>query len=151
MHTTEPIPAQVESLLNAHGVQLPSLHLLLATDMTLTGHYSESWLGVDDKYVYMISPNPSYEQNGRSAGPGASLRFETYPLADIEEVRSVNMMGNGMLVLRTKQTEFVLRTMEERDVRFVRLWFTDVSGFLKSVAIAPAEPGLGPLTQPHRH
>ncbi|MGO4956506.1 glutamine synthetase family protein [Luteococcus sp. Sow4_B9] len=29
--------------------------------------------------------------------------------------------------------------MEERDVRFVRLWFTDVLGFLKSVAIAPAE------------
>lgn len=38
-----------------------------------------------------------------------------------------------------KQTEFVLRTMEERDVRFVRLWFTDVLGTLKSVAIAPAE------------
>ncbi|MFT4227874.1 glutamine synthetase family protein [Micropruina sp.] len=38
-----------------------------------------------------------------------------------------------------KQTEFVLRAMEERDVRFVRLWFTDVLGFLKSVAIAPAE------------
>ncbi len=38
-----------------------------------------------------------------------------------------------------KQTDFVLRTMEERDVRFVRLWFTDVLGFLKSVAIAPAE------------
>jgi glutamine synthetase len=29
--------------------------------------------------------------------------------------------------------------MEERDVRFVRLWFTDVLGFLKSVAISPAE------------
>jgi glutamine synthetase len=38
-----------------------------------------------------------------------------------------------------KQTEFVLRAIEERDVRFVRLWFTDVLGFLKSVAIAPAE------------
>jgi glutamine synthetase len=38
-----------------------------------------------------------------------------------------------------KQTEFVLRTMEERDVRFIRLWFTDVLGFLKSVAISPAE------------
>ena len=33
-----------------------------------------------------------------------------------------------------KQTEFVLRTLEERDIRFVRLWFTDVLGFLKSVA-----------------
>ena len=38
-----------------------------------------------------------------------------------------------------KQTEFVLRTIEERDIRFVRLWFTDVLGMLKSVAIAPAE------------
>ena len=38
-----------------------------------------------------------------------------------------------------KQAEFVLRTVEERDIRFVRLWFTDVLGALKSVAIAPAE------------
>jgi glutamine synthetase len=38
-----------------------------------------------------------------------------------------------------KQQEFVLRTLEERDIRFIRLWFTDVLGFLKSVAIAPAE------------
>ncbi|MDF1486910.1 glutamine synthetase family protein [Tessaracoccus caeni] len=29
--------------------------------------------------------------------------------------------------------------MEERDVRFVRLWFTDVLGALKSVAITPTE------------
>mgnify|MGYP003858504529 FL=1 len=32
-----------------------------------------------------------------------------------------------------------MRTLEERNIRFVRLWFTDVLGFLKSVAIAPAE------------
>jgi glutamine synthetase len=38
-----------------------------------------------------------------------------------------------------KQTEYVLRTIEERDIRFVRLWFTDVLGILKSVSIAPAE------------
>ncbi|GAA4974522.1 glutamine synthetase family protein [Kineococcus glutinatus] len=38
-----------------------------------------------------------------------------------------------------RQQEFVLRTIEERDIRFVRLWFTDVIGTLKSVAIAPAE------------
>ena len=38
-----------------------------------------------------------------------------------------------------KQQEYVLRTLEERDIRFVRLWFTDVLGTLKSVAIAPAE------------
>lgn len=39
----------------------------------------------------------------------------------------------------SKQEEFVMRTLEERNIRFVRLWFTDVLGFLKSVAIAPAE------------
>src|SRR3954465_12000732 len=38
-----------------------------------------------------------------------------------------------------KQQEFVLRTLEEREIRFVRLWFTDVLGFLKSAAVAPAE------------
>src|SRR6202453_1234948 len=38
-----------------------------------------------------------------------------------------------------RQEEFVLRTLDERDLRFVRLWFTDVLGSLKSVAVAPAE------------
>ncbi len=38
-----------------------------------------------------------------------------------------------------RQQEFVLRTLEERDIRFVRLWFTDVLGYLKSVSVAPAE------------
>jgi glutamine synthetase len=38
-----------------------------------------------------------------------------------------------------KQSDFVLRTIEERDIRFIRLWFTDVLGSLKSVAVAPAE------------
>jgi len=38
-----------------------------------------------------------------------------------------------------KQRDFVLRTIEERGVKFIRLWFTDVVGTLKSVALAPAE------------
>ncbi len=38
-----------------------------------------------------------------------------------------------------KQEDFVLRALEERDVRFVRLWFTDVLGYLKSVSVAPQE------------
>jgi glutamine synthetase len=38
-----------------------------------------------------------------------------------------------------RQQEFVLRTIEERQIRFVRLWFTDVLGTLKSVSVAPAE------------
>lgn len=38
-----------------------------------------------------------------------------------------------------RQQEYVLRAVEERDIRFIQLWFTDVLGVLKSVAIAPAE------------
>jgi len=38
-----------------------------------------------------------------------------------------------------RQIEYVLRTVEERGVRLVRLWFTDVLGQLKSFAISPAE------------
>jgi glutamine synthetase len=38
-----------------------------------------------------------------------------------------------------RQQEYVLRTVEERGVRLIRLWFTDVLGQQKSIAIAPAE------------
>src|SRR3982750_883022 len=34
---------------------------------------------------------------------------------------------------------YVLRTVEERGVRFVRLWFVDVLGLLKSFAIPVSE------------
>lgn len=37
------------------------------------------------------------------------------------------------------QQEYVLGAIEERDIRFVRLWFSDILGSLKSVAVAPAE------------
>lgn len=38
-----------------------------------------------------------------------------------------------------KDIDFVLRTVEGRDIRFVQLWFTDVLGNLKSFAISPEE------------
>ncbi len=38
-----------------------------------------------------------------------------------------------------RNVDFVLRTIEGRDIRFVRLWFTDVLGNLKSFSISPAE------------
>ncbi len=39
----------------------------------------------------------------------------------------------------TPNTDYVLRTVEERGVRFIRLWFTDVQGLLKSFAIPVSE------------
>ena len=50
--------------------------------------------------------------------------------------RNAAFLGSATM---DRQQEFVLRTLEERDIRFVRLWFTDVLGYLKSVAVAPAE------------
>ena len=38
-----------------------------------------------------------------------------------------------------QQRDYVLHTVEERGVRLIRLWFTDVLGSLKSFAISPAE------------
>ncbi|MDP7619075.1 MAG: glutamine synthetase family protein [Dehalococcoidia bacterium] len=35
--------------------------------------------------------------------------------------------------------EFVLRTVKEQDVKFIRLWFTDVLGALKGFSISPAQ------------
>jgi glutamine synthetase len=37
------------------------------------------------------------------------------------------------------QHEYVLRTVEERNIRFVQLWFTDVLGTAKTFSITPAE------------
>ncbi len=41
--------------------------------------------------------------------------------------------------MHDQQKDYVLRTVEERGIRLVRLWFTDVLGNLKSFAISPAE------------
>ncbi|MBO0730989.1 MAG: type I glutamate--ammonia ligase [Acidimicrobiaceae bacterium] len=38
-----------------------------------------------------------------------------------------------------RQQDYVLRTVEERGVRFIQLWFTDVLGVAKSFQITPAE------------
>jgi len=41
--------------------------------------------------------------------------------------------------MQDHRRDYVLRTIEERGIRLVRLWFTDVLGNLKSFAISPAE------------
>jgi glutamine synthetase len=41
--------------------------------------------------------------------------------------------------MTTKDKEYVLKMARENDVRFIRLWFTDILGFLKSFAITVGE------------
>lgn len=40
---------------------------------------------------------------------------------------------------RNPKVDFVLRTIESRDVHFLRCWFTDVLGAMKSFAVVPGE------------
>ncbi len=40
---------------------------------------------------------------------------------------------------RAESTEYVLKAAKEQDVKFIRLWFTDILGFLKSFAITVEE------------
>ncbi len=38
-----------------------------------------------------------------------------------------------------KDAEFVLKTVKDQNIKFIRFWFTDVLGFMKSFSITPAE------------
>jgi glutamine synthetase len=49
------------------------------------------------------------------------------------------MLGEASSARVDARAHYVLRTVEERGVRFVRLWFVDVLGVLKSLAIPVSE------------
>ncbi|MCW7071826.1 MAG: type I glutamate--ammonia ligase [Methanophagales archaeon] len=49
------------------------------------------------------------------------------------------MRGTKMQREETKTKEAVFEMVKEQDVRFIRLWFTDILGQLKSFAITPKE------------
>ena len=38
-----------------------------------------------------------------------------------------------------KDIEFVLREIRDKDIKFVKIWFTDILGFLKSFSIPVEE------------
>ena len=58
---------------------------------------------------------------------------------DIEQTSEDAGGGPDREQRQRNQRDYVLRTVEERGVRLIRLWFTDVLGRHKSVAISPAE------------
>jgi len=43
------------------------------------------------------------------------------------------------MAIKTEEKEFILQTAKGKDVKFIRLWFTDILGFLKSFAITVEE------------
>src|SRR4026209_1792261 len=53
--------------------------------------------------------------------------------------RPEDQMADSPSAVRTETTDDVLKVVKDRDVRFIRLWFTDVLGQLKSFSINAAE------------
>src|SRR5918993_1191693 len=73
------------------------------------------------------------------AGEGVRTRVLVAPRGQADGDVTPRKRADAIMASMDRQQEFVLRTLEERDIRFVRLWCTDVSGYLKAVAVAPAE------------
>lgn len=53
--------------------------------------------------------------------------------------RCPHRIGKKVSMTTTPDQDFVLKTVKSRDVHFVRFWFTDVLGIMKSFAVIPSE------------
>ena len=53
-----------------------------------------------------------------------------------QSLRSARSFLNGRIPVDSHQ-EYVLREVAQKNIRFIRLWFTDVAGVLKSISIDP--------------
>ena len=60
---------------------------------------------------------------------------------DLDDIETDNMKSTNRKEVKNgqKSHEFVLKTAQDRDVKFVRLWFPDILGTLKSTAIIADE------------
>lgn len=109
MSTKESIPSEVEGRLREYGISPSSLHMLTPTDLTIEGRFARTWVGFNDTHLVLVQPAdgapPGREvQDGRTS----TWAVETIPIAAIEEIRSVSLIGNGMLVLRSQNGERIL-------------------------------------------
>ena len=74
---------------------------------------------------------------GDAANDDPRACADSTPDAPADDFRQT--VTNERSVMLEQQRDYVLHTVEERGVRLIRLWFTDVLGNLKSFAISPAE------------
>src|SRR6195256_5025500 len=68
-------------------------------------------------------------------GDGFSAKASVLTLCEPGEIGE-NPCETGAM---ERQQDYVLRTVEERGIRFIELWFTDVLGIPKVFSITPAE------------
>ncbi len=60
-------------------------------------------------------------------------------LPDISCLIAFKKREMGENTMSTKNSEYILKEVRDKNIEFIRLWFTDVLGFLKSFSISPRE------------
>src|SRR5690606_38222875 len=76
----------------------------------------------------------------RTAGRGRAHHPRPHPFTVPGHLDWTGRVGCAIRVGgMNRQQEFVLRAVEEREIRFIRLGFTDILGYLKSVMMSPSE------------
>lgn len=108
MPTRESLPTEIESLLRQQKVDPSSLHLMIPTDLTIDGRFAEAWVGFDDTQLVVVDRAPARPEGASTSPAAGGWYVETVPIASVKEIRSVNLTGNGMLVLRTHDDERIL-------------------------------------------
>jgi hypothetical protein len=92
---------------------------------------SDSWISWNPRIDEPSKPCPSSKVDSSSS-------FETGMVTCcMMPGRSQKRKSTNSTAGMERQQDYVLRSVEERGVRLVRLWFTDVLGNLKSFAISP--------------
>ena len=95
MNLVEPIPTDIEAHLRRQLQPGELLMVLLSADIASDGQFGESWLALTDERLIVVRPT------------GGPPTFETFPLAQIQRVRTKRYVGSGTLVV-----ELVDRSVE---------------------------------------
>ena len=95
--------------------------VLLSADIAPDGQFGESWLALTDERLLVVRPN------------GSAPSFETFPLSEIQRVRTKRYVGSGTLVV-----ELVDRSVEV--VRFSQGAYYKFSSVPQVVAAALEGP-----------
>src|SRR3990172_10305281 len=83
--------------------------------------------------------------SGETANPDShsGLQVQWFPGSFYPSILSASLPGGHAMTSLTdnkrESKDYVLQVAKEHDVKFIRLWFTDILGILKSVAITVEE------------
>ena len=92
--TKEELPNAISE--EFHNISQPheDIHMAVSSDMNLEGDFEDCWLLVTDRRILVFS----------SSNHERPRLVHDVPIADINEVKLRNYVGNGILEVRTSNT-----------------------------------------------